>query len=103
METERDLLIASISALIITEMWKAYENNAPTLADLRAAEPNDIAMKQRLIDTDFTVGSIALAIGVVFAVKAKDHSLIVIIAALLAALSWWRHEILEGESQKWMS
>ena len=101
MENERDLLIASVSAIIITEMWKAYENNAPSIADLRAAQPGDVAMKQRLIDSDFTVGSIALAIGVIFAIKANDHSLIMIIAALLAALSWWRHEILEGESKSW--
>lgn len=101
METDRDLLIASVSALIITEIWKAYENNAPSIADVRAADPDDLAMKQRLIDADFTIGSIGLAIGVIFAVKANDHTLIVIIAALLAALSWWRYEILEGEARSW--
>jgi len=101
METERDLVVASVSALVLFEIWKAYENNAPTIADLRAAQPGDNAMKQRLLDTDFTVGSIALAVGVVFATKAKDSSLLVIIAALLMALSFWRYEILEGESASW--
>ncbi len=98
METDRGLLVASVSALVITEIWKAYENNAPTIAELRSAEPDSMVMKQRIIDSDYSIGSIALAIGVIFAIKANDHSLIVIIAALLAALSWWRYEILKGES-----
>jgi len=101
METERDLVIASVSALVIFEVWKAYEVNAPSISDLRAASPGDLAMKQRLIDSDFTIGSVALAIGAIFTVKAKDPSIIVIIAALLAALSWWRYEILEGEARSW--
>jgi len=99
METERDLIVASVSALVIFEVWKAYENNAPTLSDLRAATGDDLAIKQRLMDADFTVGSIALAIGVLFTIKAKDPSIIFITIGLLAALSWWRHEILEAESR----
>jgi len=101
METERDLVVASVSALVLFEIWKAYENNAPSIADLRASDKSDLAMRQRLIDSDFTVGSIAIAVGVVFAIKAKDSSLLVIIAALLAALSFWRYEILEGEKLSW--
>ena len=101
MEIERDLLIATVSSFIIFEIWKAYENNAPTLSDLRSAAPGDLAMKQRLIDSDFSIGSIALAIGVLFTVKAKDPSIIFLTIALLAALSWWRYEILEGESSSW--
>lgn len=101
METERDLVVASVSALVVFEIWKAYENNAPTISDLRSAEPGDCTMKQRIMDTDFTVGSIALAVGVVFAMKAKDPSILMITVALLAALSFWRYEILEGEARSW--
>jgi hypothetical protein len=101
METERDLVVASVSALVVFEIWKAYENNAPSIEDLRAATPGDSVMKQRILDTDFTIGSIALAIGLLFTIKAKDSSIIIITAALLMALSWWRYEILEGESASW--
>ena len=98
METERDLVVASVAALVLFEIWKAYENNAPTISELRASLPGDTSMKQRLIDTDFSIGSIAIAVGILFSIKAKDPSIIYIILALLVSLSWWRYEILEGEA-----
>lgn len=101
METERDLLIATVSSFVVFNVWQVYENNAPTIADLRAAAPGDVVMRQRMIDSDMSIGSIALAIGLVFAYKAHDPTIIFIILALLGALSWWRHEILEGENNAW--
>lgn len=98
MDTERDLVVASVSTIIIFEIWKAYENNAPTIAELRSTAPGDLAMRQRLLDTDFTVGSIALAVGLIFSMKAKDSSILIITAGILISLSWWRYEILEGEN-----
>lgn len=98
METERDLVVASVAALVIFEIWKLYEKNAPSISELRAATPGDIHLKQRLIDTDFTIGSMAIAVGILFSVKAKDPIIVYVILALLTALSWWRYEILEGEA-----
>ena len=101
METERDLLIATVSSFVIFNVWQIYENNVPSIADLRAAAPGDTQMKQRMIDADMSIGSVALAIGLVFAYKAHDPSIVLIIIALLGALSWWRHEILEGDNHAW--
>lgn len=99
MENDRDLAVASVAALVLFKVWETYENNAPSLSDLRAAAPGDTGMRQRLSDSDFTIGAIAISAALLFSHKAKDPSIIFIVIALLIALSWFRYDILNSESR----
>lgn len=98
--TNQELLVAWIGSVVLFETWKAYENNAPSISMLREAPKNDIEMKQKMLDADLTIGTVAIAVGLFFTIKTEDASMLISIIIVIGALSWWRHEILETDSIK---
>ena len=91
-----DVVISSVGALVLFELWKAYENNAPTLSELRDAPANDLAMRQKMLDADLGIGVIAIGVGIIFSLKTNDPLILLSIIVVLGGLSWWRHEVLEA-------
>lgn len=85
------------------QLWQAWNQNAPSLADCRAAAPQDteahLSVKQRLLDADLTVGSLALIIGTTFAVLSKDMTVLLIMVIIFGTLSLWHHSVLEADSR----
>jgi hypothetical protein len=89
----------AVVSLATFELWKAYENHAPTLAEARRAEPHDLNIRQRMLDADMTVGSLAVIIGGAYAAMTKDFIVLVIMVVVFGALTIWRHSVLAAESR----
>lgn len=85
------------------QLWSAWNTNAPSLADCRAAAPQDtdahLSVKQRLLDADLTVGSLALIIGVSFAILSRDPTVLLIMIVIFGTLSLWHHSVLNADSR----
>lgn len=84
------------------QLWEAWGKNAPSLAECRAASPESpdhLAVRQRLMDADLTVGSLALIIGVTFAVLSRDLTVLLIMILVFGTLSVWHHQVLTAEAR----
>ena len=96
------IIIASVASIATFEIWKSYERNAPTLAELRSTIPGSemhLSMRQALLDADLTIGTLALVVAGVFTIQTHDPSMLLLIAAVIGILSLWRHSILNAESR----
>ena len=97
---ERDILPASALALVIFEVWKIYEDNAPSLAICRAAESeqerHDVRIQQN--DTDLLIGGMILIVSGTFAYYTKKPSILVMTGILLSALSIYRRVAIDSHS-----
>jgi hypothetical protein len=90
---------AAVVGLAAFELWKAWGDNAPSLSELRKAEPGDIATTQRLMDAKLTVGSLAVIIGVAFLVLTRDVTVLILLLAIFAALAWFHGSTLNSDSR----
>lgn len=92
----------AVIGLAAFELWKAYENTAPSLTECREADRGNIDtyfnVKQRLLDADLSVGTIALVIGVTYAVLTRNMTVLVLMTVMLGVLSLWRHQVLNAGS-----
>ena len=84
------------------QLWDAWNKNAPSLADCRAASANrgdagHVAVRQQLLDANLTVGSLALIIGATFAVLTKDLTVLLIMITIFGTLSLWHHSVLDAD------
>jgi hypothetical protein len=79
------------------QLWQAWNTNAPSLAECRSAGPGTerhLDVRQHLMDADLTVGSLALIIGVTFAVLSRDLTVLLIMVIVFGTLSLWHHQVL---------
>jgi predicted short-subunit dehydrogenase-like oxidoreductase (DUF2520 family) len=90
---------ATVVGLASYNLWSAWQASAPSLAELRAAEPGDISARQKLLDANMTVGSLALVIGVTIAILTRDITVLLIMAVFFATLSYWHNAVLAAETR----
>lgn len=95
-EPEVAAAVIGMAGFQLIQVWNA---NAPTLADMRNAQPDDVSMRQQLMDADFLVGGLALILGVSFAVAAKDYTALLVMLGIFGSLSLWYHMVLGAESR----
>jgi len=88
---------AAVVGLAAFELWKVWGNTAPTLADVRGVAPGDDTIRQRLMDADITVGSLAIIIGVTLAILMKDATALIIMMIIFGTLSFFHHWVLAAE------
>lgn len=88
--------LLGLAAFQISSTWNA---TAPSLSEIRAAQPGDVKIRQQLIDADMTVGTQAAIIGLVISVLTHDPSAVFILLGVFGALSAWNHAILAAESR----
>ena len=81
------------------QLLQAWNTNAPSLAELRTAQPDDIGLRQRLMDSDIMVGGLALILGVSLAVLTKDLSALVVMLMIYGSVSLWFHSVQKAESR----
>jgi hypothetical protein len=93
-EAEAAIAVVGLGAV---ELWKLWNTNAPTLAEVRQAPAGDITVRQKLMDADVTVGSMALIIGTALAVLMHDTTALVLMLVIFAALSFLHHWIMAAE------
>jgi len=90
---------AAVVGLAGFQLWQAWNNNAPSLSECRGAHPNDLAVRQRLLDADLTVGTMAVIIGVGMTVLTKDGTALVLMLAVFGMLSLWAHQIMDADAR----
>lgn len=88
---------AAVVGLAAFELWKVWGNTAPSLADVRDVAPGDDTIRQRLMDADITVGSLAIIIGVTLAILMKDATALIIMIIIFGTLSFFHHWVLAAE------
>lgn len=93
-EAEAAIAVVGLGAV---ELWKLWNTNAPSLSEVREAPPGDITVRQKLMDADVTVGSMALVIGVTLAVLTQDSTALIIMLVIFSSLSFLHHWIMAAE------
>lgn len=94
----QDLSAASaVIGVAAFQLWTVWNNNAPTLAEMREAEPGDITVKQKLLDAEISVGSLALIVGTAFTIMTKNYTALVIMLVVFGMLAIWAHQVLAAE------
>lgn len=89
-------VLLGLAAFQLAGAWSA---TAPTLSDMRAASPGDIATRQRLLDADLSVGSLAVLIGAVIGILTKEWAALFVMVGVFGALSLWSHAILAADER----
>lgn len=88
---------AAIVGLACFELWRVWNDNAPTLAECRKAAPGDTAIAQRMLDAKITVGSLAIIIGLAFLVLTRDTTVLLLLLAIFTALAWFHSSTLNSD------
>jgi hypothetical protein len=88
---------AAVVGLAAFELWKVWGSTAPSLADVRGAVSGDDTIRQRLMDADITVGSLAIIIGVTLAILMRDATALIIMIVIFGSLSFFHHWVLAAE------
>lgn len=96
MKTFEPQAAAAIVGLASYQLWQAWRDNAPTLHDVRSAAPGDISTKQRLLDAEITVGSLAVIIGLSFTALTRDPTVLLLLLAIFGALAFFHHWVLDA-------
>lgn len=84
-----------LGAFQLAEVW---HNSAPTLAELRNADPLETVVRQQLMDADYTVGTLAVAVGLIITLLTHDITPLLVLLALFGILSIWSHQVLAAPS-----
>lgn len=84
------------------QLWDAWMKNAPSLADCRSVSADrstgeHVAVRQRWLDANLTVGSLAVIIGGVFWALTGDPLVLLIMVLIFGTLSLWHHSVLDAE------
>lgn len=90
--------VVSIATVAIFQLW---QNTAPPLAELRLTthdrtDPTNYAMRQRLLDADFTVGSLAGIVGLGMLAYSREWKILLLMGVSFTVLSGWYHSVLNS-------
>jgi Flp pilus assembly protein TadB len=88
---------AAVVGIASYNLWNAWQSTAPSLADLRKADPSDIGVRQKLLDANLTVGTLAFVIAVTLAILTKDITVCLIMAVFFITLTMWHNAVLNAE------
>lgn len=95
-QTEVGTAVIGLAGFQLLQAWNA---NAPSLSDIRAAHPNDIATRQRLLDADFMIGGLSTVLGVAFAVVTGDLTALIVMLVMFGSISLWYHSVMNAEAR----
>lgn len=99
---EGNATAAAIVGLTTYQIWNAWKDSAPSLAELRAAtnsrsDADNTAMRQKLHDSVLTVGSLALIVGIAMGVYTKRYDALILLVCTLGILAVWYYSILASD------
>lgn len=93
---EKEVSIAAIG-LTVFSLYQTWQNAAPTMADLRAADKDNRGIRAQLLDAEILIGSITVLIAVALAWYTKDKASLILLVATFLILSLWSHAVLNSE------
>ena len=97
MATNQNFAVAVVG-LAGFQLLNAWNQNAPKLSDLRAADGNDELIRRQLIDADVLVGGTALILGGAISFMTGDNTPLLIMATLFGSVALWNHIVFRSES-----
>lgn len=86
--------VIGVAGFQLAQLWN---NNAPSLSDIRNAHSSDLTIKQQLLDADVMVGGIAIILGVTFAILTGDMTALLVMLAIFGSMSLWHHSVLNAQ------
>lgn len=92
---ELGLTVAGIAGFQLLQAWN---NNAPSLAEVRQAPAGDKDVKQQLFDADILVGGTAVILGTTVAIMTKDKTALVVMLVMFGTTSLLHHALLNREA-----
>jgi hypothetical protein len=93
-ETE---VVASVVGLATFELWKVWNDSAPSISECRKSNRNDLEIRQQLYDADMVVGTLAVIIGTAFAVISKNMTVLILLVVMFGALSFLHHFLMNEQ------
>lgn len=87
-------IAAAVIAVGTFELWKVWNDCAPSISEVRNADKNDPAIRTQLFDADVTVGTLAVVIGAAFALISRDATALVLILVMFGVISFLHHYLL---------
>lgn len=84
---------ALVVGLAVFQLWTAYTTRAPSFSELSHATPGDDTHEQ-LMDTDLTVGSLAIVAALSLGLLTRDIRLVGLMLFPFIVISLWHHAIL---------
>lgn len=90
--------VAALSITVI-ETFKIYQNTAPSLEDVRRADPNDYVTRQLMMDADILGLILVLAIGGGGTFLTGKPFPLVLSAIALALISGYYHSVLRSTNE----
>lgn len=89
-QTEVGLIVGAMS-LTTVELVKLWQAAAPTLEQVRAADPDDPAIQQRLMDANYLGAGLAILIGGSTSFLIRSWIPIVIaLGSVVLVSKWWQ-------------
>lgn len=90
---------AAVIGLAGFQLLQAWNANAPTLADVRAAPAGDVGIRQQLMDANFLVGGMAVILGTTFAVMTKDATALFVMLAVYGGTAVWYSMVCHADAR----
>lgn len=81
------------------QLLQAWNTNAPSLTEIRQANPDDVSVRQRLMDASFMVGGLATILGIAFAIMTHDTTALIVMLVIFGSVATWFHSVMNAEAR----
>lgn len=95
-EPQVAITVVGVAGFQLLQAWNA---NAPSLSEIRSADPDNVTVRQRLMDADFMVGGLAVLLGVTFGYLTHDMTALIVMLVMFGTVSAWHHAVLNAEAR----
>ncbi len=92
-------IAASVVAVAVYEIWKAYTSRAPGMTALSAGVPGG-ETHQALQDADYAVGGLAVIAGLAMFFFTRDVKILVLVLVTFASVALWHHAVLNRTPER---
>lgn len=94
-----DSTAAAVVGFATFELWRSWNQTAPSLSEMRAAEPDSIELRQRLLDAGLSVGTLVLFIGLAMLFLTGNPLVLVLLTGMFAILAIWHNAVLTADAR----
>jgi len=98
MPNDNSSLALGVLGLTTVELVKLWQSAAPTLEQVRAAPPGDMAIQQRLMDANYLGAGLALLIGGTTSFLIKSWLPIVMALGSVVLVSQWFQSVYNSDN-----
>lgn len=95
-EPQVAIAVVGVAGFQLLQAWNA---NAPSLSEIRSADPGNVSVRQKLMDADFMVGGLAVVLGVTFALLTRDLTALIVMLVMFGTVSAWHHAVMNAEAR----